>query len=99
VTIVATPANDQDPGQYIQKEATNLGMTNLKPGAPVSFAGASWQQVQGTVQQKGATYSETLLVTAHGNHLFTIMQQAPQTVYADFDQIAFSGIRATFHFL
>ncbi|MBA2287464.1 MAG: zinc-ribbon domain-containing protein, partial [Ktedonobacteraceae bacterium] len=82
VTIVTAPADGQDAGQYMQKEATGLGMTGLKPGAPVSFAGASWQQVQGTVQQKGATYSETLLVTMHGNHLFTIMQLAPQSVYA-----------------
>ncbi|MBA2284031.1 MAG: zinc-ribbon domain-containing protein [Ktedonobacteraceae bacterium] len=99
VTIVTVPAAGQDVGQYMQKEATGLGMTGLKPGAPVSFAGASWQQVQGTVQQKGATYSETLLVTMHSNHLFTIMQLAPQSVYADYDQVAFSGIRATFQFL
>ncbi|MEO6892327.1 MAG: hypothetical protein ABI456_21710 [Ktedonobacteraceae bacterium] len=99
VTIVTAPAAGQDPGQYMQKEATDLGMTGLKPGAAISFAGASWQQMQGTVQQKGATYSETLLVTVHSNHLFTIMQLAPQSVYADYDQVAFSGIRATFQFL
>ncbi len=99
VTIATVPAAGQDAGQYMQKETTGLGMTGLKPGAPASFAGASWQQVQGTVQQKGATYSETLLVTVHGDRLFTLMQLAPQSVYADYDQVAFSNIRATFQFL
>jgi len=97
--IVIAAANGTDASQSLQKEATQLGMTGLKPGEPVSFAGVSWQQLQGSVQQNGANYTEMLLATVHGDRLITIMQLAPQATYTDEEQIVFSGMRSSFQFL
>ena len=98
--ISTVVANGQDAGKYLQQEASQLGITGLKVGSPLSFAGASWQQAQGSqVQsQPGVTYSETLLVTVHGDHLFTIMQIAPPGTFSEEDKAIFSGMRSAFQF-
>ncbi len=98
--VTSTAANGQDAGTYLKKEATQLGITSLKPGTPASFAGTTWQQAQGNLlsSQTGVTYTETLLVTVHSNNLFTIMQIAPPGTYNEEDATIFSGMRSFFQF-
>jgi len=98
-SVNAVAANGQTAAQYLLQEATRLGMTGAKPGTPFSFAQATWQQTQGTVQQDGANYTETLLVTAHGDRLISIIQQAPQETYANEEALIFAGMRSSFQFL
>jgi hypothetical protein len=74
-------------------------MTGAKVGTPLSFAGARWQLVQGSVQKSGANYTETVLATVHGNHLLTLIQSAPQSIYADEEKLVFSGIRSSLEFV
>jgi len=98
-SVIIVPANGQDAGQYLLTQAAQLGMTGLKPGPALSFAGSTWQQTQGTVQQAGANYTETLLVTTHGSSLVSIIQQAPQVTYTEEEQTVFAGVRSSFQFL
>ncbi len=98
-SVIVVPANGQGAGQYLLKQAAQLGFTGSKPGPPLSFAGSTWQQTQGTVQQAGANYTETLLVTTHGSSLVSIVQQAPQVIYAEEEQAVFAGVRSSFQFL
>ena len=88
-----------DLNQYLRQQATQLGMTGIGPGTPLVFAGASWQQIQGTVQQQGANYSCAMLATIHGNHVVLLVQLAHQTVYADEEKNAFAPIRASLRLL
>lgn len=99
-SIVSVAANGEDAGTYLRKEASQLGITSLKLGTPASFAGTSWQQAQGSLlsSQTGVTYTETLLVTVHGNRFFTIMQIAPPGTYREEDTTIFSGMRSSFQF-
>jgi hypothetical protein len=98
-SVTVVPANGQDAGQYLLKRVTQLGLTGTKPGPQLSFAGSTWQQTQGAVQQAGANYTEVLLATTHGSHLVSIIQQAPQVIYADEEQAVFAGVRSSFQFL
>jgi len=97
ITIVATGSQSID--QYMSKTASSLGITGTKTQSVLSFARASWQQIQGNVQQSGAIYTATLLVTMHGEHYYTILQLAPSTTYALEDQLVFSKMRSSFQFL
>ena len=99
VNLAVADANGQSADQYLQKQATSMGLTGAKSGEPLTFAGASWQEVQGSMQQQGATYTGTILVTLHGNTLITLTQLAPQARYADAEQTIFSYMRASFQFL
>ncbi|HLZ80863.1 MAG TPA: hypothetical protein VKP04_04465, partial [Ktedonobacteraceae bacterium] len=85
--------------QYLQQEAGRLGMTGQKNAASLSFAGASWHQMQGSVLLRGASYTETLLATIHNQRLFTIMLLAPQTTYTREEQLVFSAMRSSFQFI
>ena len=98
-TVTVSPANGKDAGQYAQQLATQMKMTNIKPGSSLSFGGVSWQQVQGNALFGGANYSETILVTAHANQLYIITQAAPQSTYAQEEQIVFSTMRTSFKFV
>ena len=98
-SVVVVPANGQDAGQYLLKQAMQLGLTGSKPGPSLTFAGSTWQQAQGNVQQAGANYAETLLVTTHGSNLVLLIQQAPQVTYAEEEQAVFAGMRSSFQFL
>lgn len=97
VTIVAT--DGQSIAQFVNKEVGSLGMTGQKTKAALSFAGASWQQVQGSVQESGASYTATLLVTMHGGRYYAILQLAPSSAYTREDQLVFSKMRSSFQFL
>lgn len=98
VNVMVAPASG-DVTAYLTGEAKKLGMTGVKQGAPLSFAGTSWQALQGNVQQSGANYTCELLATVHDGHIYTIVQMAPQAVYSQEDQLVFSHLRSSFHFL
>jgi hypothetical protein len=97
ITVVAT--SGQSINQYINKVAGSLSMTGQKTRAPLSFARSLWQQVQGNVQQSGATYLATLLVTLHGGRYYAIVELAPSSTYLHEDQLVFSQVRSSFQFL
>ncbi len=99
VNITAVATGGQNMNQFISKVAGSLGMTGQKTEASLSFAGASWQQAQGNVQQSGASYTATLLVTMHGGRYYTILQLAPSPTYIHEDQLVFSTMRSSFQFL
>jgi len=94
-----TVANAGDVNAALQQQATKLGLSGTKAGAALSFAGTTWQQSQGNLQQSGANYTVTLLAAVHGSHLYTIVQQAPQSNYADWEQAFFSPLRGSLKFL
>ena len=94
--IVATGSGDVK--QALQQQGAKMGMSGTKTGTSLNFAGASWQQLQGTMQQSGASYNDTILATTHGDKLFMIVQQAPQSNYADWEKEFFVPMRASFKF-
>lgn len=98
-TVAVSPINGKDAGQYVQQLANQLKMTNIKSESPFSFGGSSWQREQGNALFSGANYSETILVTVHNNQFYTITQAAPQSTYAQEEQIVFSTMRASFKFV
>ena len=98
VDIIVT-ASSGTVTQALQQQATKMGMSSTKAGSALTFAGANWQQLQGTMQQSGASYTDTLLATTHGNQLFLIVQQAPQNNYADWEKEFFVPLRSSFKFL
>ncbi len=98
-TVVFTSTGGGDINKYLQQEAALLTMTAQKPGAAQTFAGTSWQQLQGNVLLNGATYTETLYAAVHQQKVCTIMQLAPQTTYAQEEQYVFSAMRSSFQFV
>ena len=99
VNITVTAGNGSSVTTFVNKEAVQLGLTAQKNLSPITFAGTSWQQVQGMVLVSGATDIETLLVSMHGDHFYVITQVAPTATYADADHLFFSIFRASFQFL
>ena len=99
VNITVTASNGSSISTYVNKEVAQPGLTAQKNLSPITFAGTSWQQVQGTVFVSGATDTETLLVAMHGDHFYAITQVAPAVTYADADHLFFSILRASFQFL
>jgi hypothetical protein len=99
LNILRVATQGQSIDQYIKKEEAQLGMTAPKDQSPLTFAGATWQQVQGTALQSGATYTETLLVTTRGNHFYALVQMAPAPTYADADRLFFTAMRSSLQFL
>jgi len=99
VNITVVVSGNQNINQYMSKTASSLGMTGQKTQAVLSFAGASWQQLQGSVQQSGANYTATLLVTMHGERYYTFLQLAPSSTYPLEEQLVFSKMRSSFQFL
>lgn len=98
VTVVATDANGSI-DQYIKKEAAQLGMTGQAKQSSLTFAGASWQQIKGSVVQNGATYIAILLATEHNNRFYAFVQMAPPGAYNGEEQLVFSHMRSSFQFL
>jgi hypothetical protein len=100
VTILVQSNTSNSPSQALQQEVSQLKMTNQQKGlSPVSFAGTTWQQAKGSVFVQGATYSGLVLVASHNHKLFTIVQLAPQSTFAQEDQLVFAPMRSTFQFL
>ncbi len=98
VDITVSNATTSHVAQFLQ-QASQLGMTNVTTKPSRSFAGSSWQQVQGKLSQEGVSYSVTLLATVHGNHLYLLTQRSPQSTYNDEEALVFSAMRAGLHFL
>jgi len=98
VDITVSNATTSHVAQFLQ-QASQLGMTNVTTKPSRSFAGSSWQQVQGKLSQEGVSYSVTLLATIHGNHLYLLTQRSPQSTYNDEEALVFSAMRAGLHFL
>jgi hypothetical protein len=73
-------------------------MSGAKSVVPLSFAGMSWQGMQGTVLQSGASYTCTIFATTHANHLVMLTQLAPQSVYHQEDSVVFSALRQSLRF-
>ncbi len=96
---IAVGAGTSDLRQSIQQQASQLGMTAQKSELSLTFAGTTWQRLQGNVQQKGASYAATLLVAVHNHRLYTIVFLAPQVIYAQEEQYVFVGMRSSFQFL
>jgi hypothetical protein len=99
VNITAAATGGQSINQYLSKTAGSLGMTGQKAAAGLSFAGALWQLVQGSIQQDGASYTATLLVTMHSERYYAILQLAPSSTYTLEDQLVFSKMRSSFQFI
>ncbi len=91
--------SSSDIAQYLKLQTTKTGMTGAQSLAPLSFAGTSWQQVQGTLQRNGVNYTEALLATTHSNHLFLLTQIAPQSTYSDEESVVFAKLRSSLQFL
>jgi hypothetical protein len=98
VNITVEVAGNQDINQYLNKTVSSLGMTGQKSQADLSFAGATWQQIRGSIQESGANYTATLLVTMHGEHFYAILQLAPSSTYPLEEQLVFSKMRSSFQF-
>ncbi len=96
--VVPSGAIASDIAQFLQQRASQLGMTNITTGPSRSFAGTSWQQVQGKLSQEGVSYSITMLATMHDNRLYLLTQTSPQSTYNDEDVLIFSVMRAGLHF-
>jgi hypothetical protein len=99
VTLSVTGLNAQSLTQYIDQEATHLGITTPQSEPPIMFGGASWQQVQGNVVQGGVTYLLDLCVTQHGTHIYSLIFMAPPPVYGRMDQEDFAPLRTSFRFI
>ena len=99
VNITVTASNGSSVTTFVNEEVAQLALTAQKNLSPITFAGTSWQQVQGTVLVSGATDTVTVLVAMRGDHFYTIAQMAPAVTYADADHLFFSILRASFQFL
>lgn len=95
---ICSGITDSNIVQFLQQQASQLGMTNVIIGPSRSFAGTSWQQVQGKLSQEGVSYSVTLLATMHGNRLYLLTQSSPQSTYNDEETLIFSMMRAGLRF-
>lgn len=99
VTLSMTGLNAQSLTQYIDQEATQLGITTPQLEPTIMFGGANWQQVQGNVVQGGVTYLLDLYVTQHGTHIYSLIFMAPPPVYGRMDQEDFAPLRTSFRFI
>jgi hypothetical protein len=84
--------------QFLQQQASQLGMTGVTTKPSQVFGGVSWQQVQGKLSQEGVSYTVTLLAAIHGHHLYLLTQRSPQSIYNDEEGLVFSAMRAGWHF-
>ena len=99
LTISVSSSNGASATTYASKEAARLGLTAQKNLTPITFAGTTWQRVQGTLLVSGASDIETVLVAQHANHFYTMTQIAPAATYAGADGLFFSIFRSSFQFL
>ncbi|GCE06602.1 zinc ribbon domain-containing protein [Dictyobacter aurantiacus] len=98
ITIARAASGSSNVATYLQQQATNLGMTNAKPGGTVTFAGTSWQQIRGDFQVSGASYTGTIYAGMHNNQLYTWTQMVPKNVAQDEEDLVFSPARSSLRF-
>lgn len=99
MNIYIANASTDSPENYLQKQVVQLGISNAKIGASSSFADTSWKNTQGDAQVKGAEYTCGVFTTLHNNHLYTLTQLAPRSIYADEEKLVFAPVRLSLHFL
>ena len=98
VNITVVAVDNQSMNQYMTGTLNSLGITGQRTPTALSFAGVTWQEIQGSVQQSGANYTATLLFTMHGKYYYTILQLAPSSTYPLEEQLVFSEMRSSFQF-
>ncbi len=98
VDIAVSNATSSNVAQFLQQQASQLGMTGITTEPSQVFGGASWQQMQGKLSQEGVNYTVTLLVAVDGHHLYLLTQSSPQSTYNDEEGLVFSAMRASWHF-
>ena len=98
VNFNVVAVDSQGLSHYTTKMESSLGMTGQKTLAQLAFAVTTWQQIQGSEQLSGASYTATLLVTEHGAHYYSIVQLAPSSTYPLEEQLVFSKMRSSFQF-
>lgn len=102
VELATSTASGQTLNQYLTAEIASLGITGQKAAAPVSFAGATWEQTRGSLIESGATYMAVLYVTQHDGRFYALVCLAPASpasVYAQMEQEDFGPLRKSFLFL
>lgn len=97
VNLSAAVANGQI-SDYLNQQSTQLGITGAKAASAVTFAGASWQVVQGSITQKGATYTVVLYATQHGSHFYLLEFLAPPSSFPGMEQSSFAHMRTSLKF-
>ncbi len=98
VTLTMAAAGGQV-GDYLNQQVTQLQISGSKAAPAVTFAGSSWQVMQGTVTQSGATYTLALYATQHNGHFYMLAFQAPQSSFTHTDQNNFAHMRSSFSFI
>jgi zinc-ribbon domain len=98
-TNIVVGGGSSTPTRSIQQQAGQLGMTAQKSEPSLTFAGTTWQRLQGNVQQEGASYTASLLVAVHNQDLYSIIFLAPQAIYTQEEQYVFASMRSSFQFL
>lgn len=98
VNLIMSAASGQV-GDYLNQQATQLGVTGSKAASPLNFGGTSWQAVQGTVVQSGATFTIVLYAVQHGNHFYLLDFLAPQVSFQQAEHSHFEPLRASFNFV
>ncbi|HEY0752596.1 MAG TPA: hypothetical protein VGD98_01340 [Ktedonobacteraceae bacterium] len=98
VNLSKAAANGQV-SAYLQQQAGQLGVNGPKASPALTFAGSSWQAIQGTSVQSGATYALQLYATQHNDHFYLLEFLAPQQAFASTDQNDFAPMRSSFAFI
>lgn len=99
VDIAMQETATTDLARLLQDRAAHIGMTGTTTATPVTFAGSTWQYIHGIVQESGASYTEAIFATVHGNHTYILTQIAPQSTYNDEESITFAPLRSSLRFL
>jgi hypothetical protein len=97
VLLVVGDASGQA-SDFLNQQASKLGITGLTTQSPTTFADVSWTVAQGTLTQAGATYTVMLYVGQHNNSFYLLAFRAPQSVFASVNQSNFAHVRSTLSF-
>jgi hypothetical protein len=97
INLTMTAASGQV-SDYLRQQVAQLAVSGSKTVPSATFAGSSWQVVQGSVVQSGATYTIMLYATQHASHFYLLTFLAPQTVFTSTDQSNFAHVRSSFKF-
>lgn len=99
VSLSRTQTAGTTQSQYVSQQEAQLGMAGQKPEPTVTFAGATWQQVRGTVNQSGATYTVTLYITQRNGYFYALTCLTIPSIYAQMEHNNFAPLRASLQFL
>jgi len=85
-------------GDYLNQQATQIPLDGAKPAPAATFANSSWQVLQGTGTQSGATYTIVLYATQHNGHFYLLEFLAPATAFQNIEASSFAHMRSSFSF-